>query len=185
MAGMSRPLVLLLWGVLAVLPLSAQGTKCQCDLTNPESLKLRQCSLCVEAEKHPKDVEFFVLKDVNPRKPNRWLVLPREHDDGQHPIHQLPVAVRQRLWKFAVQAAKEKFGEEWAIAYNGSEVRTQCHLHIHVGRFIRAAENSKFRIVKRPEDFPGPELTGVWIHPVPGGYHVHENEQIMETALVR
>lgn len=185
MAKMIRLPIVFFVGSLAALPLAAQGGKCQCDLANPETMKMRQCSLCLEAEKQPKDKEFFVLKDVNPRKPNRWLVLPRAHDDGQHPMHLLPKDVRQRLWKFAVATAREKFGEDWGVAYNGADVRTQCHLHIHVGRFIRAAENSKFRIVRRIEDFPAPETKGVWIHPVSGGYHVHEDEQIMETALVR
>ena len=139
-----------------------------------------------EAEKHPKDVEFFVLKDVNPRKPNRWAgaaegarrrAAPHSPTAGGRPA--AAVEVRRPGGEREISARNGR------SPTNGSEVRTQCHLHIHVGRFIRAAENSKFRIVKRPEDFPGPELTGVWIHPVPGGYHVHEDEQIMETALVR
>jgi diadenosine tetraphosphate (Ap4A) HIT family hydrolase len=180
-----RRALLLGAGLLATRALRADVTRCACDPKNPESLKARECSLCNEAEKQPADVEFFLLKDINPRKPMRWLVLPRRHDEAEHAFHKMPRDERVRLWKFAVQAAREKFGNDWGLAYNGVQVRTQCHLHIHVGRFIRAAENSKFRLVKRIEEFPAPEADGVFIHPVAGGYHVHYGEQIMETALVR
>jgi diadenosine tetraphosphate (Ap4A) HIT family hydrolase len=185
MAAMVRPGLPLLLGVLAAQLLDAQGVQCACDAKNPESMKARQCSLCNEAEKQPADVEFFTLKDINPRKPGRWLALPREHDEGQHHMHNLPKEKRVRLWRYAVRLAEEKFPGQWGLAYNGSSVRTQCHLHIHVGRFIRAAENSKYKLVRRIEDFPAPDDSGILIHPVEGGYHVHLGEQIMETALVR
>ena len=38
-----------------------------------------ECGLCREAEKLPQDPSVFFLKDINPRKPNRWLALPRAH----------------------------------------------------------------------------------------------------------
>ncbi|WP_321478002.1 hypothetical protein [uncultured Paludibaculum sp.] len=168
-----------------VLPAAADVSACACDPTHPETMKARECSLCAEAEKQAPGVKYFVLKDVNPRKPNRWLVLPRAHGDGPHPLHELPKAQRDALWKVAIATAKEKIGDGWGLAYNSWHVRTQCHLHVHVGRFITAAENSKFVVVRRPEDFPAPEHTGLLIHPVKGGYHVHTGERIMETALVR
>lgn len=180
-----RGLSLFIPSILYALTLQAQSAKCDCDPARPETMKTRQCSLCAEAEKQTGADEFFVLKDINPRKPNRWLVLPRTHGEGDHPMHELPKDVRTRLWKFAVAAAREKFGDEWGLAYNGSKVRTQCHLHIHFGRFIRAAENSRFKIIRRIEDFPAPVEGGVFIHPVKGGFHVHTQEEIMETALVR
>lgn len=167
------------------LRLGADVSKCACDPSRPETMKARECALCVEADKHPADVEFFVLKDINPRKPGRWLVLPRAHTPGPHALHDLPKASRDRLWRFAIATAREKFGDGWGIAYNGWKVRTQCHLHVHIGKFIRAAENSNFKFVRRIEDFPAPADAGLWIHPVPGGFHVHTGEQIMETALVR
>ncbi|MGD0580549.1 MAG: HIT domain-containing protein [Bryobacteraceae bacterium] len=149
-------------------------------------MKKRECSLCREAEQQPAGVEFFVLRDTNPRKPNRWLVLPKAHLAGSHPLHALSKSERTRFWAFAIAEAKKHFGrEEWGVAYNGDKVRTQCHLHLHVGRFIRAAENSKFKLVRRIEDFPAPAEGGVLIHPVKGGYHVLTGEEIMETALVR
>lgn len=165
--------------------LSADVSNCACDPARPETLKARECGLCVEADRHRSGEEFFVLKDINPRKPGRWLVLPRAHSPGPHALHELPKAARDRLWRFAVRAAEEKFGPQWGLAYNGWKVRTQCHLHLHMGRFIRAAENSNYKIVRRIEDLPAPSDGGVWIHPVAGGFHVHTGEQIMETALVR
>ena len=175
------PAVLLLSALQA--PADVRG--CACDAANPESLKARECSLCAEAERQTGDAEFFVLRDANPRKPNRWLVLPRAHGAGPHSMADLKRDVRIRLWQRAVELAREKFGDAWGIAYNGPEVRTQCHLHIHVGRFITAAEDSRFKTVRRIEDFPAPATDGVWIHPVAGGFHVHGGGQTMETVLVR
>ncbi|MCS7041650.1 MAG: hypothetical protein NZR01_02545 [Bryobacteraceae bacterium] len=166
-------------------PAAADVSRCDCDPARPETLKERNCSLCAEAEKQPPGAEFFLLKDINPRKPNRWLALPRMHLPGAHDLHRMPKAARDRFWRFAVGAAREKFGEEWGIAYNGASVRTQCHLHFHIGRFVRAAETSRFLFVRRVEDIPAPDDSGLWVHPVPGGFHVHVGEQITETALVR
>lgn len=168
-----------------VLRLGADVSKCACDPAKPETMEARECGLCREAERHPAGEEFFVLKDINPRKPGRWLVLPHAHHPGPHALHEMPKAERDRLWRFAIATAREKFGADWALAYNGWKVRTQCHMHLHVGKFIRAAENSNFKLVRRLEDFPAPAGGGVWIHPVPGGFHVHTGEEIMETALVR
>jgi diadenosine tetraphosphate (Ap4A) HIT family hydrolase len=175
--------LLLLLACAAALP--ADVSRCACDPARPETLKERNCSLCAEAEKQPAGVRYFVLKDANPRKPNRWLALPRRHLPGPHHLHDLPKPERDELWRFAVKTAREKFGEEWGIAYNGAEVRTQCHLHLHIGRFARAAETSKFLLVRRVEDIPAPADSGLWVHPVPGGFHVHTGEQITETVLVR
>jgi diadenosine tetraphosphate (Ap4A) HIT family hydrolase len=171
--------------LLLSLRLLADVSQCACDPAKPETMKARECGLCLEAEKQPAGTDFFVLKDINPRKPNRWLVLPKSHGAGPHALHELPKQTRDQLWRFAVATAKDKFGGGWGIAYNGWKVRTQCHLHFHVGRFITAAENSAFKFVKRLEDFPAPDEGGIWIHPVQDGFHVHTGEQIMETALVR
>ncbi len=182
----STVVLLTLW--LAMAPPRAAGDVrgCECNLSDPESMKKRECSLCREAELQPAGVEFFVLRDANPRKPNRWLVMPKAHSPGPHPLHMLSRSGRTRLWTYAIAEAKKRFGnEEWGVAYNGDKVRTQCHLHVHIGRFIAAAENSKFKLVRRIEDFPTPAEGGVLIHPVRGGYHVLTGEDIMETALVR
>ena len=175
-----------LWLALAPPHAAADVRGCDCNLNDPESMQKRECSLCREADRQPAGVEFFVLRDANPRKPNRWLVLPKAHSPGPHRLQMLSKSDRTRFWTFAIAEAKKRFGaEQWGVAYNGDKVRTQCHLHVHIGRFIEAAENSKFKLVRRIEDFPAPAEGGVLIHPLRGGYHVLTGEDIMETALVR
>ena len=194
MAGMSRPvlpslgyLALISLALFVVMPrLGADVRACDCRLDDPAAMQKRECSLCREAEAHAAGGEFFVLRDINPRKPNRWLIIPKAHGTGSHPLHELSAATRDRLWKFAIATAREHFGDtDWGVAYNGDKVRTQCHLHLPAGRYIRAAENSKFKLVRRVEQFPAPSEGGVLIHAVAGGFHVHTGEDIMETALVR
>ncbi|MBI5083967.1 MAG: hypothetical protein HZB13_05145 [Acidobacteria bacterium] len=183
---MFKQAVIVMAGLLSLAGVAAGDTsQCACDVKKPESLQGRECSLCMEAEKQAPGVEYFVLKDTSPRKPNRWLVLPRAHTAGGHPLHELPAAVRADLWRKAMAVGAEKFGIEFAVAYNGPKVRTQCHTHVHVGRWIPAAATEKFKLVKRVEDIPAPADSGVLVRPVKGGYLVLTGEQIMETALVR
>ncbi len=171
---------------LAPVRMAADVRGCNCVLTDPESMNKRECSLCREAENQPAGVEFFVVRDINPHKPNRWLVMPRAHTAGSHPLHLMPKAERDRLWKFAIAEARKHFpGGDWGIAYNGDKVRTQCHLHLHIGKFIPAAESTRFKLVHSVEQFPAPSVGGVLIHPVKNGYKVFTGENAMETALVR
>jgi len=166
-------------------PLAADVSGCACDPSKPETLEARECGLCKEAEKQPQNIRFFVLKDTNPRKPNRWLVLPRVHWTGPHALDQMSKKDRDALWAYAIAAARERFGDQWGLAYNGWKVRTQCHLHVHIGQFIPAAESHNFKFVRRPEDFPAPVDGGLLIHPVTGGYRVLTGENAMETGLLR
>lgn|GEM_PF-385289 len=182
------PVAALLLLVFAAAPvrLAADARGCNCVLNDPESMKKRECSLCRVAEAQPAGPEFFVVRDINPLKPNRWLILPKAHTPGSHALHLLPKAERNRLWYFAIAEAKKHFpGDTWGVAYNGDKVRTQCHLHVHAGKFVPAAENSKFIVVRRVEDFPAPSEGGILIHPVKGGFHVHTGEEAMETMLMR
>ncbi|MCC7157578.1 MAG: hypothetical protein IT161_23565 [Bryobacterales bacterium] len=163
----------------------AQNITCDCDPARPETMKVRACSLTNEAERQPAGIEFFFLKDNNPRKPNRWLILPRSRREGMHTMSQLSPEERTRLWTAAIGKAKELFGGEWGLAYNGEKVRTQCHLHVHIGRFIRAAETGGYSVVRSVAEIPARPVEGIWIHPVNGALHVHTGEQITETVLVR
>ena len=92
----------------AAIPLSAD-TKCDCDASQPETLKARQCSLCAEAEKQPPGQVVFFLKDANPRKANRLLALPRSHGTGLHRMADLPLATQTALWTAAIDKARELF----------------------------------------------------------------------------
>jgi hypothetical protein len=165
--------------------LSASAIDCDCDPARPDTMKLRQCSLCNEAEKQPGDVEIFYLKDNNPRKPNRWLALPRVHGTGAHHMHDLSPKQRAQVWEAAIRKARELWGDEWGLAYNGEKVRTQCHTHVHIGKLLKGVERDNFVVVKRPSEIPVAPGEGVWVHPVGKKYHVHIGEQICETVLLR
>jgi diadenosine tetraphosphate (Ap4A) HIT family hydrolase len=181
------PIRVLLGALLAAaLPAAAQ-LACECDPAKPETMRQRACSLCNEAEKQPAGVPFFFLKDINPRKPTRWLALPRRHAPDKHHLHEMTKAERTAFWKAAMAKAIELWGpNDWGLAYNGSETRTQCHGHIHIGKFAPATENDRKVItVDRPEQIPAPPGEGVWVHPYKGRLHVHLGEQITETVLVR
>lgn len=176
--------------VIAVLLLSgwcaAQVRPCDCDLSDPVKLAQRQCGLCREAEKQPLDQPYFYLKDVNPRKPNRWLALPRAHFEGGGGLHRMTHAQRTGLWTAAIRKARELWGDAWGIAINGDHVRTQCHAHVHIGKLLQGVETSNFVVVNGPEEIPLPKNgTGLWIHPVGNRLHVHVGEEITETVLLR
>jgi hypothetical protein len=160
-------------------------TPCHCDPAQPETMKARQCSLCAEAEKEPANVEFFFRRDINPHKPNRLLVMPRVNSAGPHPLASLPPDVRARFWATAIDKAKELWGPDWAVAYNGDRVRTQCHPHIHIGKLLPGVEFGPFTVVNSPAEIVVPPGEGVWVHPVDGKLHVHTGEQICETVLLR
>ncbi len=181
-----RKSILLLF--LIGLPMLADVAGCACDTSKPETMKVRQCSLCNESEKHPAGVEFFFLKDNNPRKPNRWLLLPRSHKhDGKGMLLDMSRDERIRLWSAAIARARELWGDEWGVAFNGDKVRTQCHGHIHIGKLLRYVElDRRFIVISRIEDIPVPtDGTGLWIHPANDKFHVHLGEQTCETVLLR
>jgi diadenosine tetraphosphate (Ap4A) HIT family hydrolase len=174
--------------ILAVLCVSMcvdAQTPCPCDVAKPETLNVRQCSLCKLAEEQPPDIRVFFVPDANPKKPNRLLALPREQKVGMQRIADLTPETRLELWTKAIEKAKEKWGERWGIAYNGDNVRTQCHVHIHIGRLIDGVETGAFLLVDGPALIPVPGVDGYWIHPVNGKLHVHTGEQICETVLLR
>jgi hypothetical protein len=164
----------------------ADVTRCACDLSNPDSLAARECGLCREAEKQPPGESVFFLKDINPRKPNRWLALPRAHGKAQHSLAEMSAAQRLELWTAAIAKAKELWGDQWGLAMNGDEQRTQCHMHIHIGKLLDGVETPNLVIVNGAAQIPVPEDgDGLWVHPDAGKLHVHFAEQITETVLLR
>jgi hypothetical protein len=183
MAAMMRSLAVF---VVCVSALCA-ATDCACDPANPETMRARQCSLCNEAEKQPADSTVFFLKDINPRKPNRWLALPKDHGSGMHHLHDLSPTLRTQLWTAAIDKAKEMWGpNDWAVAYNGEMVRTQCHTHLHIGKLIQGLETERFIVVTNVSQIPAPAGEGLWVHPAENGkLHVHLGEQTTETVLLR
>jgi hypothetical protein len=174
---------LLILGMALAAP---EPSRCNCDPARPATMEARECSLCREAEKQPREIGVFFLKDNNPRKPNRWLVLRRAHDTGMHSLVDVPLEERTRLWTAAIAKARELWGDEWGLAYNGDLVRTQCHLHIHMGKLIKGIETAKVVVVDGPAEIPAPQDgTGLWIHAHGNRLHVHLGEQTCETVLFR
>ena len=160
-------------------------TPCSCDVKIPQTLDARQCSLTKVTEEQPSNINVFFLPDASPRKPNRLLALPRAQKVGMQRVADLTPETRLALWTQAIEKAKEKWGERWGIAYNGDNVRTQCHVHIHIGQLIEGVEAGEFKVVDGPAQIPVPGIDGYWIHPVKGKLHVHTGEQICETVLLR
>lgn len=179
----------MLRGLFIALLFSAIGilaaTECNCDPGKPETMEARQCSLCREAEKQPSTERVFLLKDINPRKPNRWLALPRAHGGGLHHLHEMTPADRTALWTTAIDKAKSMWGDDWGVAYNGEKVRTQCHTHVHIGKMLPHVESQHFVVVSEPSQIPAPVGEGLWIHGTGNKLHVHLGEQTTETVLMR
>jgi hypothetical protein len=184
-----RPVALLgaLWLISwSALPARAQSAlSCPCDVSKPATLKQSSCSLCKAAEKQPAYVLAFSIPDNDKLKPNRWLTLPRVHTPGRmEKLADLSPEVRTALWREAIARGQFLWGEHWGLALNGTGARTQCHLHIHVGRLIEGVEYGDFTVVNDAADIPDPGELGVWIHPVGGKLHVHRDASA-ETVLLR
>ncbi len=178
--------------VLAALAWSPSPAEvdCLCDHSDPATLAARECGLCQEAQKQPADASgayrIFFLKDASPRKPNRTLVLPVKHDRGSQHLRDLSPHERTILWKAAIAKAQELWPDAWGLAVNAVAVRTQCHMHIHIGKLNEGVDESAGWTVAAPEQFPIPDRgCGVWLHPVPGGFHVHTDRDIAEPVLMR
>ncbi len=165
---------------------AADVTNCKCDPAKPETLESRECSLCREAEKQPVDAPYFFLKDANPRKPNRLLLLPRKHYEVGHSLDDMSRKEYVELWTAAIAKSKALWGDEWGLAHNGELVRTQCHGHIHIGKLLKGVEEGKPMTIQSASQIPWPRGKGLWIHPIgKTSMHVHTGEQICETVLLR
>jgi diadenosine tetraphosphate (Ap4A) HIT family hydrolase len=176
--------VRLLAALLLVSSLSlADVRNCSCDVSSPASMAKRECGLCREAEKQPRDIPVFFLKDINPHKPHRWLALPRAHT---HSFAQMTPQQRLVFWTATIRKARELFGDQWGLAFNGDASRTQCHIHVHIGKLLDGVETPNFFVVDGPAEIPVVgDGSGFWIHPVGGKLHVHLGEQTTETVLMR
>lgn len=160
-------------------------SNCGCDFSKPETLAARECGLCREALRQPESVDIFFLKDINPRKPNRWLALTRTYVKSGE-IHKLPRDLQLKLWQQAIAKAKELWGDDWGIAYNSIQNRTQCHTHVHIGKLLKGLSPGKFVDVTGPDKIQvPPDGAGLWIHPVGNKLRVHYGEGITETVLLR
>jgi hypothetical protein len=173
---------------ILLLPISRADVRtCLCDVLVPASLEARECGLCKEAERQPADIPYFFLRDSNPNKPHRWLALPRFH--GNHPQQLLEMTTAQRTayWTAAIAKAHTEWPDDtWGVALNSTTKRSQCHIHLHVGKLLPDAEDEHFVTVDSPSEIPVPkDGDGVWIHPLNGRLHVHTEEPAGELKLER
>jgi hypothetical protein len=84
----------------------------------------------------------------------------------------------------AIAKAKELWGDSWGLAINSLETRTQCHMHIHIGKLMDGMEDGRFVVVDGPADIPLPrEGDGLWVHPAAGRLHVHWGNDSPELLL--
>ena len=159
--------------------------RCLCDHSTHAAYDQRNCGLCAEVDKAPNNVDVVFVKDNDPKKPHRWLALPREHAAQSFQLlGDVPQDQRAELWRQAIERAKQDWGDRWGLAINGTRARGQCHLHIHIGRLIDAVEWGEALTVDGPEQIPDPGLLGVWVHPLKGKLHVHI-EMSAETVIAR
>jgi diadenosine tetraphosphate (Ap4A) HIT family hydrolase len=158
---------------------------CPCDVHDPDTLRLRECSLCEQVEKAPPELRVIFIHDSSPVKPDRLLALPRSHSPGLHRMSALSDADRIELWRAAIAKAKELWGDQWGVAYNAEALHSQCHVHVHIGKLLDGIEWGEFKVVDSPDQIPLPGKDGLWIHPVDGKLHVHIGEQVTETVLFK
>ena len=133
---------------------------CACDAEQSRVAEARaNAAFAAEAEKQPRrsEPEFFVLKDIQsaqaqpvagvaarPRRRRRRIPSPALTPADAHP----------NCGPKAVETAKlEKFGDQLGRSrYNGPiRSRTQCHLHVHVGKLFHYGsrrKRSKFKLVR-------------------------------------
>src|SRR5215471_5815358 len=170
---------------LLLMPITrAEVRNCQCDPAQPETLEARECSLCKEAEKHPPDPQFFAVRDTSPNKPNRWIMMPRFHGNRPQQILEMTAEQRTAYWTAAIAKAHELWGDDWGIAMNSTERRTQCHLHLHIGKLLPDMENEQFTAVDKASEIPvPPDGDGMWIHLAGGRIHAHIGEPTGELKL--
>ncbi len=155
-------------------------------MARPETLEKRECSLCRATESQPPGPAFFAIRDANPRKPNRWLALPRFHGGNPQDLAGMKPEERTAYWKFAIAKGRELWGDNWGLAINSLAQRTQCHMHIHIGKLPEGVEDDQFVVVSGVDKIPLPkEGDGMWVHPAGGKLHVHSGNETPELLLLR
>jgi len=177
-------LVVTLLAAAWVVPGVPPVVSCPCDHRRPGGLEGRVCGLCRTAAEG--ESEFYVLKDINPRKPNRHLILPRAHDTDLQGPSSLSPDERARYWRAAIEKARELHGDGWGLAANGHFFRTQCHAHIHIGPLSPQLEHDDGELFDDPTEFPNVGVeSGIWVHQRGERYCVHLDRDLAEVVLVR
>jgi hypothetical protein len=164
------------------------GPSCAC--SNIDDLAAPECSLCGEAVRRRPQRDggsTIVIEDKNPCK-GRWLALPLEHRGPcMQTLSTLSPKARGDLGRTAVAKAAAEFGPGFGLAINPPDQRTQCHLHVHIGRLRpNVTCSATIAAVSSPDDvFAIATDQGMWVHAAGGGYHVHTSarpEDLLEMS---
>jgi hypothetical protein len=156
---------------------------CVCDPARPETMQGRECSLTLAARQDTSGDPVIFKPDANPTKPNRWLAIPHAL---RHRLDDMTAAERAEYWTRAIQKAKTLWNDQWAIAINSEERRSQCQLHAHIGKLLPDADRSGGVLVTGVEAIPLPEKAlGIWIQPEGNQLRVHLDQAAPETFLMR
>jgi hypothetical protein len=165
---------------------SADVRTCLCDLSQADARTARECSLCVLADAQPSEPPYFFVKDASPNKPHRMLALPRAHGRNPQDLSGMTADERTVYWTITIAKATELWGDGWGLAINSLERRTQCHMHIHIGKLRESVETDTFTVVPGPSAIPLPrEGDGLLVHPAAGKLHVHTGDPAPELLLER
>ena len=93
---------------------------------------------------------------------------------------------RTAYWTFAIAKAKEVWGDDWGLAVNSLAHRSQCHIHIHIGKLLSEVEDEHYVVADGPAGIPLPRAgDGIWVHPVSGKLHAHWGSEAAELVLER
>ncbi len=168
---------------LILLAIAADIRGCVCDPAQPGTLQDRACSLTRVAIEQTGAAPVFFVRDANPAKPNRWLAIPRTLHQS---LNEMTPAERNVYWAAAIAKARDLWPDNWAIAINGDERRSQCQLHAHIGKLLPEADRSGGVLVDRVEEIPTPPAgSGIWIQPEGNKLRVHPGVMAGETNLMR
>ena len=177
-------IVLLLLGAPLAL---ADMPGCGCDPADAKSMEARECSLSREALAQPSGKPVFFLKDINPRKPNRWLALPSVVRKGENTLSEMssPGAAQSLDGRHSEgERALGRASGRWlttAMRSAPSANRTCTS-----GKLIEGVETERFVEVDGPAQIPVPANgEGLWVHPQGRKLHVHLGEQLTESVLLR
>ena len=164
----------------------ADVRECACDISRPETMAARECSLCAAVEGLPADRAFQTLRDASPTKPTRWLAVPRFHGANPQDLDGMTASQRSEYWAVAIAKGRELWGDGWGLAINSLVHRSQCHMHIHIGKLMPRAEDEHFVTADGPSGIPLPRPgDGLWVHPAGGKLHVHWGNESPELLLER
>jgi hypothetical protein len=124
-----------------------------------------------------------VIRDANPTKSRRFLALPlseaHPESSGMQMFRDLPDAQQEALIRTALAAAESLPASAGpvGIAQNGPEGdnrRTQCHIHVHIGRLDPGKDPEDQRLAHAPVEF---RLQGQWLEKIRGrlsdGWLIH------------